>query len=195
MLVPGRYVTFFGRDAKTSATQSGRNISRLSIATTKRYKDANDEWQEKTQWHSCVAYGPTADYAAKIPTGAHVFLEGELTYREYERTIETESGPIKVQWPVTRSSLNQSTFWTAKTGQKNEGSHKRPLRHQVSCSDQPGEEFWCPQQNRVGNSTEGPFSRSLFAGSETIMGLPGSNRCKPLYRLALGLPKDSPRLS
>jgi single-strand DNA-binding protein len=89
------------RDAKTSATQSGRNISRLSIATTKRFKDANDEWQEKTQWHSCVAYGPTADYAAKIPTGAHVFLEGELTYREYERTIETESGPIKVQWPVT----------------------------------------------------------------------------------------------
>ena len=92
---------FTGRDAKTSATQSGRNISRLSIATTKRYKDTNDEWQEKTQWHSCVAYGPTADYAAKIVTGSHVFLEGELTYREYERSIETESGPIKVQWPVT----------------------------------------------------------------------------------------------
>jgi hypothetical protein len=24
-----------------------------------------------------------------------------ITYREYERSIETESGPIKVQWPVT----------------------------------------------------------------------------------------------
>lgn len=92
---------FTGRDAKTSTTQSGRNISRLSMATTKRHKDANDEWQEKTQWHSCVAYGSTADYTAKIPTGSHVFLEGELTYREYERSIETESGPIKVQWPVT----------------------------------------------------------------------------------------------
>ena len=92
---------FTGRDAKTSATPSGKNITRLSVATTKRYKDANDQWQEKTQWHSCVAYAGTADFCAKLQTGAHVFIEGEITYREYERTIETDSGPVKVQWPVT----------------------------------------------------------------------------------------------
>lgn len=90
-----------GKDARTGATQNGRNIARLSVATTKRYKDANGVWQEKTQWHNCVAYGPTGDNAAKIQTGAHVFLEGELVYREYERTIETDSGPMKVPWPVT----------------------------------------------------------------------------------------------
>jgi single-strand DNA-binding protein len=94
-------VGFTGRDAKTSATPGGKNITRLSVATTKRYKDAQDQWQEKTQWHSCVAYAGTADVCAKIRTGAHVFLEGELTYREYERTIETDNGPVKVQWPVT----------------------------------------------------------------------------------------------
>ena len=92
---------YTGKEAKTTATQNGRNISRLSVATTKRYKDARQEWQEKTQWHTCVAYGSTADYTAKIATGAHVFLEGELIYREYERMIETESGPVKVPWPVT----------------------------------------------------------------------------------------------
>jgi single-strand DNA-binding protein len=94
-------VGFTGRDAKTSATPRGKNIARLSVATTKRYKDAHDQWQEKTQWHSCVAYSGTADFCAKIQTGAHVFIEGELTYREYERTIETDNGPVKVQWPVT----------------------------------------------------------------------------------------------
>jgi single-strand DNA-binding protein len=92
---------FTGRDAKTSATQNGRNISRLSIATTKRCKDANDEWQDKIQWVFLRRIRLRADYAAKIMTGSHVFLEGELTYREYERSIETESGPIKVQWPIT----------------------------------------------------------------------------------------------
>ena len=46
-------------------------------------------------------HGPAADYAAKIQTGDHVFLEGELIYREYERTVETDSGPVKVLWPVT----------------------------------------------------------------------------------------------
>ena len=90
-----------GKAPKTSALPSGRNQTRLSLATTKRYKDSAGAWQEKTQWHNCVAYGPTADYAAKIQTGSHVFLEGELTYREYERTIESPAGPIKVLWPVT----------------------------------------------------------------------------------------------
>ncbi|MFL6448966.1 MAG: hypothetical protein ACJ746_14965 [Bryobacteraceae bacterium] len=27
--------------------------------------------------------------------------EGEPTYREFERTVESETGAIKVQWPVT----------------------------------------------------------------------------------------------
>ena len=39
-------------------------------------------------------------YAANLPKGTHVLIEGELTYREYSRTIEAESGPVKVQWPV-----------------------------------------------------------------------------------------------
>jgi single-strand DNA-binding protein len=90
-----------GTDARSTATQNGRNMTRLSVATAKRYKDAEGNWQEKTQWHTCVAWGPTADYAAKIQTGAHVFVEGELVHREYERTIETDSGPVKVPWAVS----------------------------------------------------------------------------------------------
>ncbi len=90
-----------GKDAHTAATQNGRNMTRLSVATTKRYKDSNGAWREETQWHRCVCYGPAAEKAAKIQTGAHVFLEGELVYRDYERTIETDSGPVKVPWPLT----------------------------------------------------------------------------------------------
>src|SRR5215471_17760851 len=40
------------------------------------------------------------DYAAQLQTGAHVLIEDELIYREYYRTIETDNGPVKVQWPV-----------------------------------------------------------------------------------------------
>jgi single-strand DNA-binding protein len=67
---------FTGRSAKTSATAGGTIVTKLSVATTKRFKDAREKWQEKTQWHVCVAYGRTADYAAKIQTGAHVFHRG-----------------------------------------------------------------------------------------------------------------------
>jgi single-strand DNA-binding protein len=92
---------FTGRDAWNRSTPNGKSVTRLSVATTKRHKDAEGTWREKTQWHTCVAYGPTADHVAAIPTGTHVFIEGELTYRDYDRTIETESGPVKVPWPVT----------------------------------------------------------------------------------------------
>ena len=94
-------IGFTGRDAKTGATPAGKNMTKLSVATTKRYRDAHDQWQEKTQWHPCIAYGAIADHCAKVLAGAHVLIEGELNYREYERTIETDSGPVKVQWPVT----------------------------------------------------------------------------------------------
>lgn len=92
---------FAGKDAKSSTTHSGRSVTKLSIATTKRYKDVEGNWQEKTQWHNCVAFGSTADYAAKTQTGSYVFIEGELVYREYERTLESETGCVKIQWPIT----------------------------------------------------------------------------------------------
>lgn len=91
---------FTGKDAWSRSAPNGKSVTRLSVATTKRYKGAEGNWREKTQWHTCVAYGPTAEHAANIQTGTQVFLEGELIYRDYDRTIETESGPVKVPWPV-----------------------------------------------------------------------------------------------
>ena len=93
-------IGFTGQQPKTLATRTGKEITRLSVATTRRYQQ-DSEWKEKTQWHDCVLYGATAQFAATLPKGSHVLIEGELTYREFERTIESETGAIKVQWPVT----------------------------------------------------------------------------------------------
>ena len=85
-------------------------------------QDAQDQWQEKTQWHTCVAYGPAAGYAARIPTGAHVFIEGELVHREYDRTVETDSGPVKVQWPLTEVVIDSISLLDRKEKQEKEGA-------------------------------------------------------------------------
>ncbi len=46
---------FTGRDAKTGATQAGKQIARLSVATTKRYKERQQEKYagEDTVAHLC----------------------------------------------------------------------------------------------------------------------------------------------
>ncbi len=113
---------FAGKDARSSSTQNGRHMTKISVATTKRYKDAQQQWQEKTQWHSCVAYGTTAEHAAMIQTGDHVFVEGELIYREYERTVETDSGPFKLQWPVTEIVIASISVLDRRQKQEGKGA-------------------------------------------------------------------------
>jgi len=113
---------YVGKDARTNTSQNGKSITRLSVATTKRYKDADGAWREKTQWHACVCYGAAADYSGKIQTGAHVFIEGELAHRECERTIETDSGPVKVPWPVTEIVADSVSVLDRKEKQERRGA-------------------------------------------------------------------------
>lgn len=115
-------IGFAGKDAKTSSTPGGKVMTRLSVATTKRYKDAKDEWKSSTQWHEVVVHGKAADYAARITKGAHVLIEGELTYREYERTIETESGPIVVKWPITEVHADSIRLLDRNSNQEERGA-------------------------------------------------------------------------
>src|SRR4051812_19142772 len=42
-----------------------RNLTSCRLPVIKRYKDADGNWQDKTQWHIRVVYGPTADYARR----------------------------------------------------------------------------------------------------------------------------------
>lgn len=93
-------IGFTGQEAKTFSTQAGKEITRLSVATTRRYQQ-DSEWKEKSQWHDCVVHGGAAQYAASLTKGTHVLIEGELTYREYNRTIESETRSVNVPWPIT----------------------------------------------------------------------------------------------
>lgn len=113
---------FAGKNAQNSSTQQGKSMTKLSVATTKRFRDPQGDWQEKTQWHSCVAYGFAADKAADVESGDHVFIEGEVTYREYDRTIETESGPVKVQWPLTEIVIETVSIITRKNRDERKGA-------------------------------------------------------------------------
>lgn len=63
-----------------------------------------------------------AEHAARIQIGTHVFIEGELVHREYERTIETESGSVKVLWPVTAIVIDSISVLDRKSKQKPEGA-------------------------------------------------------------------------
>lgn len=75
-----------GRDPETSYTQSGTQVTRLNLATSKRYTDkANGQRAEKTEWHRVVCWDKLAGIAAQyLAKGRECLVTGELQTRQYQ---------------------------------------------------------------------------------------------------------------
>ena len=85
-------VGFLGKDAQTKVLKNGTTVVNFSVATKRSWKDNNDEWKEKTMWHQVVCYGDGfAALAERLLSGAHVLVQGELTSRDYDRTIQVKA--------------------------------------------------------------------------------------------------------
>jgi len=74
-----------GRDPEFTVTQTGRKRASFSLATTRRYRDANGEQKEQTDWHNIIAWGKTADVIESLGVhkGMPLFIEGSLSYRSW----------------------------------------------------------------------------------------------------------------
>lgn len=76
-------VGHLGRDPEIRAMQNG-NVCNMTVATSRRYKDAQGEYKEETEWHRIVFFGKMADTAGKyLKKGSSVYIEGRLRTREY----------------------------------------------------------------------------------------------------------------
>jgi single-strand DNA-binding protein len=86
-------IGFVGKDAETKQLANGTPVIKFSVATTRSWKDEKGEWKEKTQWHKVVLFGQGfAQLTPRLLKGAHVFVQGELTTREYDRPITVPNG-------------------------------------------------------------------------------------------------------
>jgi single-strand DNA-binding protein len=74
-----------GKDPEIRSTGGGTMVANFGLATTDRTKDAQGNWQDRTEWHNIVAYGRTAeiirDYVKK---GNKLFIEGRITTRNWD---------------------------------------------------------------------------------------------------------------
>ena len=73
-----------GKDAETTFTPSGVGCTKFSVATDRRWKDAQSgEWKEETDWTNVVAW--KADKIGEyLKKGSQVYVEGQLRTRSYE---------------------------------------------------------------------------------------------------------------
>ena len=64
--------------------QSGQKVCTFSVATSESYKDDSGQWQDRTEWHRVVAWGPAADKAARLDKGQTIYLEGKIQTRKWQ---------------------------------------------------------------------------------------------------------------
>ncbi len=81
-------VGFVGADPEQRQVRSnGSKFTVLSLATQRSWKNAQDEWTSKTEWHRISIFRPRlAEYVAEnVKKGAHILVEGSLVSSTYER--------------------------------------------------------------------------------------------------------------
>ncbi len=75
-----------GADPEVRATQDGREIATLNIATSDSWKDKNTgERKEKTEWHRVVVFSEGLVRVIKnyLRKGSKVYIEGALQTRKW----------------------------------------------------------------------------------------------------------------
>ena len=74
-----------GNDPEIRSTQDGIPVATFSVATTERWKDAEGNKQEQTDWHRVVAWRGLAEVCGEhLNKGSKVYIEGKLRTRKWE---------------------------------------------------------------------------------------------------------------
>ena len=98
-----------GSDPEVKQMVNGKNVARLSIATSNTWKDKNTgEKKEKTEWHRVVIFneGLVNVVQQYVKKGTQVYIEGQLTTRKWK---DEKSGVDRYSTEIILQGFN-STF-------------------------------------------------------------------------------------
>jgi single-strand DNA-binding protein len=106
-------IGFLGKDPeKRQVRGNGTNFTVLSVATQQSWKDSNDEWQSKTEWHRVVAFNRLGESIAdSLHRGDHVLVDGLLVSSKYERenskSKKSKAEKLTIFWSIRANSVRR----------------------------------------------------------------------------------------
>jgi len=97
-----------GADPEIKQMVNGKNVARLSLATSQSWKDKNTgEKKQKTEWHRVVIFneGLVKVVQQYLKKGSQVYIEGQLSTRKWK---DEQSGQDKYSTEVVIQGYNSS---------------------------------------------------------------------------------------
>jgi single-strand DNA-binding protein len=83
-------IGYLGRDPETRYTSTGRKVTHFSVAVSRRWRNAEGELQEATNWFNIEAWGRLGEISQEyLKKGSLVYIEGRLQTDRYEYEGET----------------------------------------------------------------------------------------------------------
>ncbi len=74
-----------GQDPEIKNLDSGKKLTKFTLATTEEFKNAEGQKVKETTWHNIVAWNGLAELAGRyLKKGGQVAVEGRIVYRNYE---------------------------------------------------------------------------------------------------------------
>lgn len=100
-----------GKDPESRTLPDGRAVVNFSLATSERWKDkSTGDQREKTEWHSCDAFGRVAEIIAQYSKkGDLLYVEGSLTTQKWQDKEGKDRYTTKVR-------VHGTQFLTPKNG-------------------------------------------------------------------------------
>jgi len=119
-----------GKDPEVRYSQSGTPAANFSLATNEGFKDLNDEWQDRTEWHSIVAWQRLAEIVGEyVAKGSKVYVEGKLQTTSWE---DWQSGERKYRTEIVARDL-----LLLDPQENSGGDHQGPIHNENE--DQPSD--------------------------------------------------------
>ena len=97
-----------GADPEIKQMSNGKNVARMSLATSDSWKDKNTgEKKEKTEWHRVVICneGLVNIVQQYLKKGAQIYIEGQLTTRKWK---DEQSGQDKYSTEIILQGYNST---------------------------------------------------------------------------------------
>jgi single-strand DNA-binding protein len=92
-----------GKDPEIRSSASGVMVANLTLATSDRQKDAQGNWQDRTEWHTLVAFNRTAEIVRDyVKKGSKLYIEGKIQTRSWD---DKETGAKRYRTEIIVNEL------------------------------------------------------------------------------------------